>query len=159
EQPQVEAQPRPQVAAQSRSQTEEQPQVAAQSQPQTEEQPQVEAQPRPQVAAQSRSQTEEQPQVAAQSRPRPQAQAQVPVPASVYPGRAHFRPGQSNAHVEELGRQLVERGFGKHYLTAPGRQWTEADRRNVEAFQRAQGWRGGAADGYPGPETWRRLFS
>ena len=38
-------------------------------------------------------------------------------------------------------------------------RWSEADRRNVEAFQRAQGWRGGAADGLPGPETWRRLFA
>ncbi|MFE7773087.1 peptidoglycan-binding protein [Streptomyces sp. NPDC057445] len=83
--------------------------------------------------------------------------AQVSVPG--YPGRGNFRPGRSNAHVEKLGRQLVKRGFGKHYTSDPGPQWTEADRRNVEAFQRAQGWRGGAADGYPGPETWRRLFS
>ncbi|MER6097080.1 peptidoglycan-binding protein [Streptomyces sp. NPDC001728] len=75
-----------------------------------------------------------------------------------YPGRGAFRPGQSSAYVEKLGKQLVKRGFGKHYLSGPGPRWTEADRRNVEAFQRAQGWRGAAADGYPGPETWRRLF-
>ncbi|MGW2018913.1 peptidoglycan-binding protein [Streptomyces sp. NPDC001927] len=75
-----------------------------------------------------------------------------------FPGRGYFRPGQSNAYVEKLGKQLVKRGFGKHYLSGPGPRWGEADRRNVEAFQRAQGWRGGAADGYPGPETWRRLF-
>ncbi|MGW2559076.1 peptidoglycan-binding protein [Streptomyces sp. NPDC001514] len=87
----------------------------------------------------------------------PRANASARVPG--YPGRAYFRPGQSNAHVEELGRQLAERGFGKHYTKEPDRRWTEEDRRNVEAFQRAQGWRGGAADGYPGPETWRRLFS
>ncbi|CAL9424429.1 peptidoglycan-binding protein [Streptomyces sp. enrichment culture] len=75
-----------------------------------------------------------------------------------YPGRAHFRPGQSSRHVETLGRQLVRRGYGKHYRTGPGPRWSEADRRNVQDFQRAQGWRGGAADGHPGPETWRRLF-
>ncbi|MFP3992186.1 peptidoglycan-binding protein [Streptomyces sp. E11-3] len=79
--------------------------------------------------------------------------------APAFPGRAVFRPGQSNAHVTRLGRQLVKKGFGKHYRQGPGPRWGEADRRNVEAFQRAQGWRGGAADGYPGPETWRRLFS
>ncbi|WP_037676481.1 peptidoglycan-binding protein [Streptomyces griseus] len=79
------------------------------------------------------------------------------VPA--YPGRAVFRPGAENAHVTQLGRQLVRKGFGRHYPTDPGPRWGEADRRAVEAFQRAQGWRGGAADGYPGPETWRRLFS
>ncbi|MGW0813810.1 peptidoglycan-binding protein [Streptomyces viridiviolaceus] len=76
-----------------------------------------------------------------------------------YPGRAMFRPGADNAHVTQLGEQLVEKGFGRHYTTGPGPRWGEGDRRGVEAFQRAQGWRGGAADGYPGPETWRRLFS
>lgn len=76
-----------------------------------------------------------------------------------YPGRAVFRPGANDAHVTQLGRQLVKKGFGTYYTTGPGPRWGEADRRNVEAFQRAQGWRGGAADGYPGPETWRRLFS
>ncbi|MEU9860454.1 peptidoglycan-binding protein [Streptomyces sp. NPDC047971] len=78
--------------------------------------------------------------------------------AQGFPGRGYFRPGQSNAYVEKLGKQLVKRGYGKHYLSGPGPRWGEADRRNVEAFQRAQGWRGGAADGHPGPETWRRLF-
>ncbi|MER6673122.1 peptidoglycan-binding protein [Streptomyces sp. NPDC000983] len=76
-----------------------------------------------------------------------------------YPGRSAFRPGANNASVTLLGGQLMKKGFGKYYTTGPGPRWSEADRRNVEAFQRAQGWRGGAADGYPGPETWRRLFS
>ncbi|WP_189216834.1 MULTISPECIES: peptidoglycan-binding protein [Streptomyces] len=76
-----------------------------------------------------------------------------------YPGRGMFRPGAVNHHVDRLGRRLVEKGFGRYYATGPGRRWSEADRRNVAAFQRAQGWRGAAADGYPGPETWRRLFS
>ncbi|MEU3789091.1 peptidoglycan-binding protein [Streptomyces fructofermentans] len=80
-------------------------------------------------------------------------------PAPAYPGRAAFRPGASGAHVTRLGRQLVRKGFGAHYTRGPGPRWGEGDRRNVEAFQRAQGWRGAAADGYPGPETWRRLFS
>ncbi len=61
-----------------------------------------------------------------------------------------FRPGAHNDHVTRLGRQLVKKGFGRHYTTGPGPRWGEADRRNVEDFQRAQGWRGGAADGYPG---------
>jgi hypothetical protein len=78
---------------------------------------------------------------------------------SGYPGRGLFRPGAHNAYVTQLGKQLVSKGFGKYYTAGPGPRWGEADRRNVEAFQRAQGWRGGAADGYPGPETWRRLFS
>ncbi|MFB8351695.1 peptidoglycan-binding protein [Streptomyces niveus] len=76
-----------------------------------------------------------------------------------FPGKDRFRPGKSNSHVTKLGRQLVKRGYGRHYVSGPGPKWGEADRRNVEAFQRAQGWRGSAADGYPGPETWRRLFA
>lgn len=83
----------------------------------------------------------------------------LPATAPSYPGPGHFRPGQVNDHIARLGRQLVKRGYGRHYTTGPGPRWSEADRRNVEAFQRAQGWRGTEADGYPGPETWRRLFA
>ncbi|WP_416974953.1 peptidoglycan-binding protein [Streptomyces sp. 4F14] len=85
-----------------------------------------------------------------------------PAPAAAapaYPGRAFFRPGVENPHVTRLGEQLVRKGYGRYYGTGPTPRWSDADRRAVEAFQRAQGWRGAAADGYPGPETWRRLFS
>jgi hypothetical protein len=85
-----------------------------------------------------------------------------PAPAArvpAYPGRGVFRPGARHPDITELGRQLVRRGFGRFYAEGPGPRWGEADRRAVEAFQRTQGWRGGAADGFPGPETWRRLFS
>ncbi|MEU9972473.1 peptidoglycan-binding protein [Streptomyces sp. NPDC051014] len=86
----------------------------------------------------------------------------TPAPASHgvpgYPGKNYFRPGADNDFVTRLGRRLVEKGFGRFYTDGPGPAWGEADRRAVEAFQRTQGWRGGAADGYPGPETWRRLF-
>ncbi|MFF1459795.1 peptidoglycan-binding protein [Streptomyces sp. NPDC058330] len=80
-------------------------------------------------------------------------------PATAFPGRGSFRPGQSNSDVQRLGTRLVKKGYGRYYAKGPDRRWTEADRRNVEAFQKAQGWRGSAADGYPGPETWRRLFA
>ncbi|MYY08834.1 N-acetylmuramoyl-L-alanine amidase [Streptomyces sp. SID4919] len=76
-----------------------------------------------------------------------------------FPGRARFGPGQSNPHITRLGERLVARGYGRHYAEGPGPRWTDADRRAVAAFQRAQGWTGPEADGYPGPETWRRLFA
>ncbi|WP_328335438.1 MULTISPECIES: peptidoglycan-binding protein [unclassified Streptomyces] len=79
--------------------------------------------------------------------------------AAAFPGAAFFRRGQSGPHVEQLGKQLVKKGFGTYYTAGPGPRWSEADRRNVQAFQRAQGWTGAAANGYPGPETWRRLFA
>lgn len=85
----------------------------------------------------------------------------APGPGGVraYPGASVFRPGRSHEAIAALGRQLVKKGFGKHYTFGPGPRWGEADRRNIEAFQRAQGWRGASANGYPGPETWRRLFA
>jgi hypothetical protein len=87
------------------------------------------------------------------------AQGTSPQRVPDYPGLGMFRPGADNPHVALLGRQLVAKGFAAHYTGGPGTRWGEPDRRNVEAFQRAQGWRGREADGYPGPETWRRLFS
>ncbi|MFJ1869302.1 peptidoglycan-binding protein [Streptomyces sp. NPDC088097] len=82
-----------------------------------------------------------------------------PAGKPAYPGAVYFRPGQSHPAVAALGRQLLKKGFGTYYTSGPGPRWGEADRRNVEAFQRAQGWRGASADGFPGPETWRRLFA
>ncbi len=75
-----------------------------------------------------------------------------------FPGRSVFGPGKSNASILLLGQQLVRRGFGKHYKIGPSRDWGEADRLNVRDFQLAQKWTGSDADGFPGPQTWARLF-
>ncbi|MEV6419068.1 peptidoglycan-binding protein [Streptomyces sp. NPDC051662] len=79
------------------------------------------------------------------------------VPA--FPGAQYFRPGARNQYVTQLGRQLVKTGYGRFYKVGPGPQWTGSDRAAVKAFQTAQGWTGSDADGYPGPQTWKRLFS
>ncbi|CAL9528472.1 peptidoglycan-binding protein [Streptomyces sp. enrichment culture] len=92
------------------------------------------------------------------SKPKAKKTTAKPKPPA-FPGRDKFQPGAENSHVTRLGKALVEKGFGRHYREGPGPRWTEADRLNVEAFQRAQGWSGADADGYPGPETWRRLFT
>lgn len=79
------------------------------------------------------------------------------VPA--FPGAVYFRAGANNKYVTQLGKQLVRKGFGRSYRQGPGPTWTAVDRAAVKAFQKAQGWTGSDADGYPGPETWKRLFS
>ncbi|MGI5456429.1 peptidoglycan-binding protein [Streptomyces sp. CA-249302] len=79
------------------------------------------------------------------------------VPA--FPGRKYFTTGASNAHVLQLGKQLVKRGFGDHYKVGPSRTWGEADRLNVRDFQKSQKQLRGDADGNPGPLTWRLLFA
>ncbi|MER5677342.1 peptidoglycan-binding protein [Streptomyces sp. NPDC002238] len=76
-----------------------------------------------------------------------------------FPGRSAFGPGKSNASIKRLGEQLVKRGFDKHYRVGPSKAWGEADRLNVQAFQRAHASLRGDADGYPGPLTWQILFS
>ncbi|WP_431980800.1 peptidoglycan-binding protein [Streptomyces qinglanensis] len=79
--------------------------------------------------------------------------------AGGFPGRGCFGSGKSNRYVTQLGQALVRHGFGRYYAVGPGPTWTNADRRAVAAFQRAQGWRGAEADGYPGPDTWAHLMA
>jgi hypothetical protein len=74
-----------------------------------------------------------------------------------YPGRAAFNLGSFHPAVTKLGQMLVAKGFGAAYKQGPGVPMGQADVDNCAAFQRAQGWTGTDADGYPGPETWRRL--
>ncbi|WP_346347244.1 peptidoglycan-binding protein [Streptomyces sp. YIM 121038] len=82
-----------------------------------------------------------------------------PTKPGPFPGAAYFRPGARNKYVTQLGKRLVQRGYGRFYAEGPGPTWTSVDRAAVRAFQHDQGWSGSDADGYPGRETWRRLFS
>lgn len=70
---------------------------------------------------------------------------------------ASYGPGKTGPQITWLGERLVLHGFGGAYDVGPGPRWGEADRANVRAFQRAQGWTGDNADGYPGKETLKRL--
>ncbi|MDY0811438.1 peptidoglycan-binding protein [Kitasatospora purpeofusca] len=82
-----------------------------------------------------------------------------PTGPPAFPGRDAFGLGKENDSILQLGQQLVRRGFGGAYKVGPSRSWGEADRLNVAAFQRAQGWSGSDTDGLPGPATWSRLWS
>ncbi|MDY0812486.1 peptidoglycan-binding protein [Kitasatospora purpeofusca] len=79
--------------------------------------------------------------------------------ATAFPGADKFGPGANNAYVTRLGEMLVRRGGGRFYTEGPGPRWSESDRRATEAFQLAQGWRGGEADGLPGKDTWDYLVN
>lgn len=72
-----------------------------------------------------------------------------------------WKIGSTGAAVTKLGQRLVIHaralGLPAPYKEGPGPEFTETDRAAVEAFQRAQGWSGADADGYPGPETFKRL--
>ncbi|MFZ3557237.1 peptidoglycan-binding protein [Streptomyces sp. BH055] len=83
----------------------------------------------------------------------------APKPAPPFPGAKYFGAGKSNAHVLTLGKQLVKKGYGAHYKVGPSKDWGDADRKNVAAFQRAHKQLAGDADGIPGPLTWKLLFS
>ncbi|ATW69320.1 endolysin [Streptomyces phage Manuel] len=73
-----------------------------------------------------------------------------------FPGKGFFRLGQKHDLITELGKALVRAGW-KGYKVGPGREFTRTDIKAVAWFQRKQGWSGSDADGYPGPETWKRL--
>ncbi|MCX4685481.1 peptidoglycan-binding protein [Kitasatospora purpeofusca] len=93
-----------------------------------------------------------------QGRDIPASAATKPTSTPTFPGIDKFRPGANNVHVTTLGKQLVRKGYGRFYAVGPGPHWSESDRRAVQAFQRAHGWSGTGADGYPGPQTWSRLM-
>lgn len=87
------------------------------------------------------------------------ATAPKPSAPPAFPGRDKFGPGKRNKYVTQLGERLVAKGYGRFYKVGPGPAWSDADRNAVRAFQKAQGWTGDDADGYPGPQTWARLFA
>lgn len=76
-----------------------------------------------------------------------------------FPGQKYFGSGANNAYVTQLGKQLVKKGFGKHYTSGPGPKWSDADRANVRDFQLSRAELRGMPDGIPGPLTWKLLFS
>lgn len=80
-----------------------------------------------------------------------------PTPTEVRLDPASYFIGARGEHVTWLGKRLVAHGFGGFYRNGPGPTFTLTDRLSVIAFQRAQGWTGGAADGLPGTETLKRL--
>lgn len=89
----------------------------------------------------------------------------VPAPAEDVPARYQavvnglaYGYGAQGAQVTAVGEALVARGFGGHYQSGPGPDWTDADTENYADFQRSLGYAGGDADGVPGPHSLRELL-
>ena len=76
-----------------------------------------------------------------------------------FPGAHAFRIGKAHPAVARLGRMLIARGGRRFYADGPGPTFTVADRNATAAFQRAQGFAGQGADGFPGPTTWQLLVT
>jgi LysM repeat protein len=83
--------------------------------------------------------------------------AYVPPPPTVdytvWPGSGSFVLGQSNGYVTQLTTWLSQRG-GTAPVTST---FTTVVQSEMAAFQRAQGWSGSDADGYPGQTSWGML--
>ncbi|MEO3976291.1 peptidoglycan-binding protein [Streptomyces sp. CAU 1734] len=90
--------------------------------------------------------------------PGPQPRPPLPVRPvyQPYPGRGFFTAGTSSPVITAMGRRLVAERCGM-YTVGPGPRWGEADRRSYAKWQRSLGYRGAAADGIPGPDSWARL--
>lgn len=84
-----------------------------------------------------------------------------------YPGRSAFGPGHDNAWVLMLRIGLLCYGYGsrprapfcKNLLNREASSWDDQLRESCKEFQRALGWRGRAANGYPCELTWRLLWN
>ncbi|MGW3180347.1 peptidoglycan-binding protein [Kitasatospora sp. NPDC001119] len=66
--------------------------------------------------------------------------------------------GAQGYQVTVVGRALVAHGFGDHYRSGPGPNWTDADTENYADYQGSLGYAGQAADGVPGESSLRRLL-
>ncbi|MFD3336064.1 peptidoglycan-binding protein [Streptomyces sp. NPDC058700] len=66
--------------------------------------------------------------------------------------------GATGAHITKLGQALVKKGFGKHYKSGPGPEWSDADTRNYADYQKSLGHTGKAADGVPGEASLKKLL-
>ncbi|MET8629019.1 peptidoglycan-binding protein [Kitasatospora sp. NPDC004669] len=90
-----------------------------------------------------------------------------PYPAPEDPGPARYQVtlnglaygyGAHGYQVTVVGRALVAGGFGTHYHSGPGPDWTDADTENYADYQRSLGCTGQAADGVPGEGSLLRLL-
>ncbi|MFE9254026.1 peptidoglycan-binding protein [Streptomyces sp. NPDC006879] len=79
-----------------------------------------------------------------------------PVRYEPFPGGAYFKGRPKSAIVTAMGKRLVAEGCSA-YSSGPGAQWTEADRRSYQKWQRKLGYTGSAADGWPGKASWDML--
>lgn len=79
-----------------------------------------------------------------------------------FPGAAAFTLGTSHPAVRTLDEGLIAKGYDKHHDGdgyQAGTTFSKYTLLNVQDFQKAQGWSGAGADGYPGVETWNRLLA
>lgn len=83
----------------------------------------------------------------------------APKPTPVYapfPGASWFRTGRTSKLVTATGKRIVAEGY-KGYKMGPGPTWTASDRKAYAWWQRKLGYTGNAADGVPGPDSWKKL--
>lgn len=82
-------------------------------------------------------------------------------PVAVWGKPETFVIGATGPDVTRLGERLViwakALKLPAPYKTGPGSPLSATDVAAVKAFQKAQGWTGADADGYPGAETFKRL--
>lgn len=66
--------------------------------------------------------------------------------------------GAKGSQVTQVGKALVSKGFGKFYTSGPGPDWTDADTKNYQLFQKSLGYTGTDADGVPGETSLKKLL-
>lgn len=91
------------------------------------------------------------------STPKPSTPVKTkPVSYEPYPGATYFKKAPRSSLVERMGKRLKAEGCSA-YAVGPGPQWSEADRKSYRKWQLKLGYRGVAADGWPGKASWDKL--
>ncbi|UTN93038.1 endolysin [Streptomyces phage Marky] len=102
--------------------------------------------------------------IAGYGRPKYKAAAKPPAstpskPTTAYttfPGASFFKGKPKSAIVTRMGKRLVANSCSA-YTSGPGPQWTDADKKSYQKWQKKLGYTGSDADGWPGKTSWDKL--
>lgn len=85
----------------------------------------------------------------------PLAPAAKPATAQPFPGAAWFKKRPKSSIITRMDKRLQSLGF--YVGSEPGPQWTDIDRQSYARWQKHLGYKGSAADGWPGKSSWDKL--
>lgn len=74
-----------------------------------------------------------------------------------FPGADWFKTLPTSPIIEMMGLRLVEEGCSAYGFSGPGPRWNEKHRESYANWQRALGFQGTDADGWPGRKSWDQL--
>lgn len=88
---------------------------------------------------------------------KPSTGGSTPARYQVTINKLRYGYGATGTHITKVGQALVAKGCSA-YESGPGPQWTDADTRSYQKWQKKLGYSGTAADGVPGEDSLKKLL-